>query len=723
MKTLPIVTAISTILGASLSPAFADQLPSKTTPKDSEDIEEVAVYGSNYRTTGTKSTLKPLDAPMSFEVYDATLLSSRQVDSVNDAMRYVPGVTPESRGAVTIFDQYSIRGFVSYFNYYEGLPLQELPGWNLKPQVDMIATETIEVLKGPTSVLYGAAPAGGMINQTAKHPQSTPETTLRARLGNNDLMDASIDSTGALSENVDYRLIALARQRDGQQVTTEEERYLLSPSITWQVADTTSLYVSLFYQDDPQMVPSTPLPSIGTLYEASYGRLGSDAYSGDRNWAKFDREMTMVSYKLNHDFSDTLSFLQNFRYTKGESLQHNTYNAGLVTNFPGLEDNIHLIRSAYLTDEELEGFTVDNQLAFTLNTGELEHRLLVGLDYKTLDGTVTYRDTLAGDPVTRLPFIPTIDLSNPDYDLLNPSTLPLDNYGEDHDIEETQIGFYIQDEIHWNAVTVIAGLRYDNYESTDKEETIYFGSESEDTADIDQDNLSARLAVIVDIADGVSPYINYSESFEPEAGFNDVTGEEFDPTTASQIEAGVKFQSHDKAFDMTFAVYDIRKEDVVVNSPTNRNLSTQAGEIRSQGAEIAANAAITENFSLNVTASYNDIEVTDNPLDPAREGKTPVWASDWQAGAWASYQATPALLLSGGLRHVGESALDQYNTDTVPSYTLWDFVASYQVNNTLSLGISASNLTDEEYVGSCFDASNCWMGAQRNVEFSVDLTF
>ncbi|CAN0586394.1 unnamed protein product, partial [Laminaria digitata] len=128
-------------------------------------LEELVVYGAGYRTTGTKSDLLPMDAPMSYEIYDGELLARRQVDTVNEALRYVPGVTPENRGTVTIFDQYTIRGFDSYYNYYDGLPLQYNNLWNLVPQVDAFATETIEILKGPTSVLYGSAPPGGMVNQ------------------------------------------------------------------------------------------------------------------------------------------------------------------------------------------------------------------------------------------------------------------------------------------------------------------------------------------------------------------------------------------------------------------------------------------------------------------------------------------------------------------------------------------------------------------------------
>ena len=263
----------SLLVLSALLPAHAQTLPAGTA--------QVIVSATGYRTTGTKSDLKPLEAPMSYEVYDNELLSARQADSVNEALRYVPGVTPESRSTVTIFDQYTIRGFESYRNYYDGLPLQYDGLWNLVPQVDAFATESVEVLKGPVSVLYGSAPPGGMVNQTAKQPRSKQETQLRARIGTNALRELALDSMGPLSKDIDYRVIALARERDGQQATTREERRLFAPSLTWRISPSTRLNLNLYYQDDPALIPSTPLPATGTLRDAPYGRLDADAFAGD----------------------------------------------------------------------------------------------------------------------------------------------------------------------------------------------------------------------------------------------------------------------------------------------------------------------------------------------------------------------------------------------------------------------------------------------------------
>ena len=672
-------------------------------------LEELVVYGTGYRTTGTKSDLLPLEAPMSYEIYDGELLARRQVDTVNEALRYVPGITPENRGTVTIFDQYTIRGFDSYYNYYDGLPLQYNTLWNLVPQVDAFATETIEVLKGPTSVLYGAAPPGGMVNQTAKQPLGEPQTLLRLRGGSSDLREIGLDTTGPASDSVNYRVIALWRESDGQQVTTEEERRTLAPSLTWDISSRTRLNLNLYYQDDPALVPSTPLPALGTLYRADYGRLDADAFAGDRAWSGMEREVTMLGYKLNHEFNEQWSFLQNFRYTDAEAFQKNTYNFGLQA------DGRTLTRSAYFTDEAQEGFVVDNQLAWSTELAGASHRLLLGVEYRELDSDIRYGDTLGFDT-------PAIDLAAPNHSLFDAASLPLDSYTEAHRIEQEQLGVYLQDEIRWQALTVVAGLRWDDYQSSDVAENNYLGSAYGSTTDIDQDQVSGRVAAMLNLDGGWAPYANYSESFEPTSGQDSLTGQPFEPTTAEQLEAGVKYRAPARDLTLTAAWFDLRKQNVVVNTPDFMQY-TQNGEVKSEGVELALSTRLGEQWTLDATATWLDVEVTDNPLNPALEGKTPVWVADQQASLWLGWEPLPSIAVNAGVRYVGESQLDAANSDTLPSYTLYDLVVSWAIDDTWELGLSATNLTDETYVGACYDASNCWMGVERRVEAVLNARF
>lgn len=678
-----------------------------STASETTDIERLVIYSQGYRTTGSKSRLRPIESPMSFEVYDAELLKLRQADSVNEALRYVAGITPESRPTTTIFDQYTIRGFQSYRNYYDGLPLQYNGLWNLVPQVDAFATDSIEVLKGPTSVLYGSAPPGGMVNQVAKQPLGTEQTLLRGRIGTNQLLEFGVDHNGVASEDLDYRIVALGRKRDGQMQTTEEERWFVAPSLTWQLAERTSLNLNLYYQQDPRMIPSTPLPSKGTLSEASYGKLGSDAYAGDANWGNMDRDMLLAGYKLNHEFSDNLTFLQNLRYTRGESLQRNTYNSGLTDG-----DSL-LARNAYFSNEAIEGIAVDNQLAWTISTGSLMHNLLFGIDYQYQDSDIDYGDTLGTDTAA-------IDLGAPNYYLLDPTRLPVNTHTERHDIKQRQLGFYVQDEISWQALTILANLRHDSYKSTDAATKLYLGEGGYEEAKTDQQELTGRLAVIYRFDNGISPYVSYAESYEPTTGIDSLSGEVFKPTTASQWETGVKYASANGNTHLTVALFDITQQNLVVNTPDWMQY-TQAGELNSRGFEFAFSTQLWDFLSLDGSYNQQDVEFTENALDPALVGKTPEWVAERQASLWATILLTDNLDLSAGVRHVGDSMLDDHNTGTVPGYTLVDLAASWRFGDSYRLGLTVSNLTDKRYVGACSGENNCWMGAERSIELGVEV--
>lgn len=677
----------------------------------STTLDTITVYADNYRSTGTKTALDPNDAPMSYTRIDQALLQKRQADSVNAALRYEPGVSTESRGTVSIFDEYNIRGFKTYSNFYDGLRLPYDGAWNLMPQVDIYATEAVEIVKGPASSLYGYASPGGMVNQVAKTPKSTQASEVQLRLGNQNLKEVAVDTTGPISDTLNYRLVALKRQKDGQMQTTEEERTLINPSLEWQPTKDVSVLANLFYQDDPEMVPSTPLPAVGTVYHASYGKLGSDAYAGDE-WNHFSKEVFMPSVTINWDINDNLTFKHILRYTDADAQQRNMYNSGFVSG----SDKI-LNRVAYTTDESMSNWTTDNQLAYKFDTANTSHNLLFGVEYQETDSSATYYDAGANGT-------PNLDLSNPDYSQINADTLPLEAYRQNEDIEQSQLGFYVQDEMKWQDLIVVAGLRHDNFDSITKQTkaskgTIY----SDRTIDNDASETSGRLAAIYDFDNGLSPYASYSQSFQPVVGSNFITNAPFKPTTADQLEAGIKYLSANRATQGTLAVFDITQKNVVVADEINYRSQTQTGEITSKGFEVSGSHMLNDWVDIAASYSYTDAEITEDEFNPDVVGNTPAQTAKHKATLWADYYATDKLSLNAGVRYEGGMQLDKQNSDELPSVTLVDIGGNYQINPMLTVGASVNNLFDKTYVGACYDINNCWMGPERQMSVSLKANF
>ncbi|WP_245587125.1 TonB-dependent siderophore receptor [Aliagarivorans marinus] len=709
-----------------LSAVVAAALAGPVIANDTDHVDEhLTVLAKSYRNTATKTALAPEETPQGISVIDSETMELRGVSSVTEALRYVPGVNTELRGgAVTRLDLFNIRGFDNYQNFYDGLQLL-FNGWNLQPQIDPFAVEQIEVFKGPTSVLYGNMPPGGMVNMIAKSPQMERHTEIGVASGSHNKAEATFDSTGQIgSSDFAYRVIAKANKQDGMADTSEEERYLIAPSLDWHISDATLLNLNAYYQHDPSAGIYTTMPSFGSVQGNPNGDLSRSLFTGDQNWNEYDRKVGLYGAKLTHDFNTDWSVLVNARYMDAEALQKNTYNlcydAATGTYCPTLEsDGRTLNRRAYLTDETSKGWTVDLQLSGYVTTGALEHNLLFGMDWQKLESEVQYWDAQ----------ISAIDIYNPNNNMLDHDSLydylkSNPEYWNGHyliDVEQT--GVYFQNQMRLDRLVMIAGLRYDEYSYQEREQ-IWDGKTKQN-----QYNTSFRFGGLYEFDNGWAPYISYAESFEPEIG-TDTDGNAFDPSTGKQWEGGVKYSSYDRDINFTGSLFHITKENAVTRDPNGSPYDQiQVGETVSKGLELEGSWQV--NHNLNLMANYTLLDMTIEK-DTDLQGKTPVWVPDQTANLWASYHfyqgSLNGLTLGGGARYVGETQIDSQNTSTVSGYTLFDLSVGYDMGSfTSSLenavaSVAVTNLFDKEYY-SCYDQMNCWAGDERRIEARVKLGF
>ena len=704
-------------LAVALFTAFSTQvLAEEAITATDSNIETITVLGKAYRNTATKSALEPEETPQGITVIDEEQLEQRGVKSLNQALRYAPGVVTEQKGAsVTMYDTFSIRGFSNNQSYYDGLVLPFLTGWNLQPQIDPIAIQQVEVFKGPTSVLYGAMPPGGMVNMIAKTPQEDGATKVGVSTGSRNLMEASIDTTGQLGDSdFSYRLLALARKQDSQVDHAEEERYVIAPSLDWQLSDRTLINFNLYYQNDPSMGTNSAMPL--EVLKAS----DPSVSMGDKNWSTFEREVLMLGYKINHQINDDWTFLQNARYTDASLYQENTYHT--ATNFNPVTGS--LIRNVYSTDEDSQSFVIDNQVSGRVEIGGLEHNLLFGVDYLKLTGDSLYKEFTANASFYGF------DAYNPNNDLLDRSQLQ-ENYRESHDITTEQLGLYFQDQVRYDALVLLAGGRYDMFKASDDKNSSYPTYDGKDEADHNQ--FSYRVGALYELDNGISPFVSYATSFEPAAG-TDINGNSLKPQLGEQIELGIKYLSPDMSQQVTASYFHITKKDSIAADPSDPTYRSkiQLGEVRSQGMELEGRWFVTEDWDVNASYTYIDMEVTED-ANPDLEGTTPIYVPTHAANLWSNYYVYGGALsgtrFSVGARYMGEMEMDATNTQgKVPSYTVVDLSVGYdlgEASDTLSgatANLLVNNLFNEEYY-TCYDQSNCWFGAEQSVELSVNYEF
>ncbi|WP_114786236.1 TonB-dependent siderophore receptor [Vibrio tetraodonis] len=709
----------SSLLALFSSPTWAsertdDAIQSQETNGATNQDETITVVGQMHRNATTKTSLAAEETPQGLSFIESEELEYREVQSLNQALRYTPGVVTETKGTdVTLLDNYYVRGFAVNKSYYDGLALPYLTNWNLQFQPDPITVQQIEVFKGPTSVLYGAMNPGGMVNMVAKSPQMQPSTTVSISGGSRDLMEASIDTTGQIGDsNLSYRLIGLARQQDTQADYAESERYVLAPSLNWQISDKTLVNFNVYYQKDPAMGINSGLPASGMITSNPNGSLSSSTFAGDVKWNTLERDFLMFGYKLDHQFDETWSFMQNTRYTDGSFHQRNTYNNGL-------SDNGILARSIYSTDEELRSFAIDNQISGNIRAKSWLHNLLVGIDYQELSGKSNYKNYATGDISGWGDF----NIFSPNNNIISdPNSLNSD-YNQDNDISFNQFGVYFQDQIKKNRLVLLAGGRFDLYKS-DNKKTV---STTTDISSSEQSQFTYRVGALYTFDNGVAPFVSYATGFEPTTD-QDKNGEAFKPESSQQIELGVKYQSQDMTKSASASIFYIEKNDRVVTDPSDRQNKLQVGQVVSQGFELQGRWQLTDAFDIAPNYTYIDKEVTEDPSNDL-QGTTPIYVPEHSASVWANYHIYTGPLagtrFSGGARYVGTMQMDATNTQgNVPAYTVADISIGYDLSELSSslTGASANmfvnNVFDEEnYV--CYDNSNCWYGEERSISLTL----
>ena len=674
-------------------------------PEPTTYDEKVVVIGTRIDpiATGASKMDTPLiETPQSVSIIDSELLDLRGAYSLNQALRYTAGVTPESRGGVvTRYDQFTLRGFSESENYLDGMALL-YNNWYAAPQVDASTVERIEILKGPSSVLYGNSPPGGLINFVSKQPQETPSANVSLDGGTQSLWSASADVTGPIDDDAHflYRMIGLYRESDGQASGTENERRFAAPSFTWQPDERTRLTISGFWQDDPKSGAYGSVPALGSALDNPLGQLHADFYDGDRGFEEFEREQSALGYAFEHEFDDVWSFKQSLRGFRVTTNYKSVYSAGLEA------DDRTLDRASIFSDESSDAFTVDNQLIAQFDTGPFAHHVLFGVDYQKLDSHVKVGYGSA----------PPIDIFAPDND--QGIAMPPPYF--DVDIKYDQTGYYLQDQINLDRWVLLAGTRYDDYHETDKDKNGLIDD------DIDQDNWSERIGLLYLFDNGIAPYVSYSESFQPQTGF-DFSGQTFKPTTGEQIEGGLKYEAPRLPIYATVSVFDLKKQNVVTADPNNPGFSVQTGEIESKGVEFESTVRPVEN--LEVSAAYTHLNVANTKSNDGLEHMTPVWVADDTASLWMMYRfadgALRGLGIGGGIRYVGSSWVDPQNTEQVPSYTLYDGSIEYDLSHfgrafdDTRIVVSGSNLADNTHVAGCYSTSWCWFGAERTVQVSL----
>ncbi|KQM22026.1 TonB-dependent siderophore receptor [Novosphingobium sp. Leaf2] len=683
--------------------------------------------------SGTKTDLPLSETPQSISVIDSSEIAGLGLQNLNQALRFVAGVTPETRGSsAEVYDQYKLRGFDAP-TFLDGLKQFGSSLGYAVPQVDVSRLDRVEIVKGAASALYGASSPGGFVNLQSKLPLDRDfYGAVSGTYGNYDLYRVDAD-VGGKTGSVLWRVYGSANGADAQQDYGKRERQTVSGAVTLGAGSSTDFTVLAAYSHDPYNGNYGVFPAVGTLFTNPVGGKLPTSFYGGEPGDFFRREQLAFTYIFNHDFGGGWKFRSSGRYTNVKSDLGIIYTSG--PQAAPATDPTRYSRASYATKEELNNWVYDNQLTGSFETGPLQHSVLLGTDRQVSHARELYAFGSATpidgfDPVYGTMPTPTNPYVVPGYD---PVTFGYDPnaYGVPNldTAQQRQQGIYAQDQISLGGLRVILSGRNDWARQARQSN----GGASQVKKD---EKFTYRAGALYKTAFGLAPYVSYSTSFEPQAALL-VDGTLANPSLGKQFEAGAKYQVPGTDILLTGAYFHIEQTNVVVYNPLNF-LATQAGKVRSRGFEVEASGSLPYDFNFRFAFSTQNVKNVQD-VDPALVGRglATVGRGGVSANlAWAPKSgAAEGLTIGGAVRHVRRTYAGLYTQtdgtqvpENTPAYTVFDGLVRYSLAkwglDGVTIGVNATNILDKKYLTSCFaNYSWCWYGNRRTVQGTIGFTW
>ncbi|WP_033567838.1 TonB-dependent siderophore receptor [Dickeya undicola] len=716
-KTMPAVLASTLLMAAHAQAAETTSTDTMIVSANAGESVTAPLKGivAKESASGTKTSTPLIKTPQSVTVVTRDQMDAQAVSSVSDALNYSSGVVTNYRGSSNRNDEVIARGFRYAPKFLDGLSYGLSGQGAALGKIDPWLLERVELVHGPASVLYGQVNPGGLISMTSKRPTAETIRKVQFSAGNQHLGEAAFDFGGALNDDKTllYRLNGIASTRDEFVKDYKEKRVAIAPAITWLPNSDTSFTLLTSYQNDPKAGYRNFLPKIGTVTEASAGYIPEDLNVSDPNYSRSKREQVGIGYIFDHSFSDNVTFQQNLRYSQlRERYKYLVY----TWSNPEISDT-SLSRRQVREELNADELGLDNQLKVKLATGEVEHTLLGGLDYKWQDRDYNYWRN-SGNQYN-------FDWANPSYGgsyLVDDSQLSLN---QSYKKKLDQVGVYLQDQMEWNQWNLLLSGRHDWSEIRTQDRTTRTTTQQNDN------KFTGRAGLLYAFDNGISPYASYSTSFEPNLDSGAPGTPAFKPTTGEQKEVGVKFQPKGSNTLLTVSLFDITQKNITsYNSVTQYN--EQIGKVKSKGVETEVHSQLTPEISLMAAYTYTDA-VTKESNTASQVNKTPSSIPRHSASAWGSYsfQNGPlrGVTLGTGVRYIGSTYGDNAESFKVPSYTLYDAMARYELGSLASqlkgttVQLNVNNLTDKRYVASCGGDTACFYGSGRTVVATVSYSW
>ena len=658
------------------------------------NVQDTGIKQNGYQTTGTsvvsKAEVPVFDTPNTVNILSTKLLEDRKPESLIDALYNVSGVS-QANTLGGMFDSIQKRGFGgNRDNSIMRNGLQAGPAKNFSA-----TTETVEVLKGPASVLYGIQDPGGVVNIITKKPQQTPRYVVGGTLGNHSLWGTQLDFTGGLGNGFAYRFIYDKQEKDYWRNFGKVKNTTYAPSLSWE-NDKTKVLLSYEHKDilEPFDRGTNLLTATNALPDIPVSRRLDEP--NNETTAKTDN----IDFKIEHKLSDGWKLNAGYSYARYKYF----YDQARITNVNVKTRTARRAIEQQQGDQRVHSGTLN--IVGEFGIGDIANRFVAGID--------AMRNIRDLGPIYNQGIMNSdINIDNPNY--TSPVAEHKNGNGNAYQYNYLKtVGVYIQDTAYFTDNFIMTGgLRYEYFDQFAGRHCLNAanckkGQNLTKTGNTDQHDgkLLYQLGAVYKFTPHIATFANYSESFRPQMSVATPVSGDLKPEQGKSFEIGAKYEN--SGFNVTLALFNITKRNVAeaIGSGSNAQLNI-VGKQRSRGVEFDLNGQITDSLSVAANYTYTKVKSLENERYPDAVNQQLSGVPKHQASLFLAYNVGEFdfgnIRVGGGARYLG--SWHAYNSDYTKAYKLphavvYDAFIAYDTKisgKKVSFQLNGKNLADKTY--------------------------
>jgi catecholate siderophore receptor len=679
----------------------------------------VGIY-ANSTSPATKTNTPLLNVPQSVTVVTKDFIRDQSFQSLTDVTRYVPGVTVHQGEGNR--DELVIRGVDSSANFFVNGFRDDVQYFR-----DLYNTQSLEILKGPSALIFGRGAGGGLVNRTLKEADGTRVYEATAQTGSYNDRRVSLDAGKAVNDNVAARLNVFYEGSDTFRDFGKLERYGINPTVTLKPDDDTKVKLSYEFYHDFRLAdrgnPSQGLPGGATRFNptapfAPNGDITTFFGSPFYNFAHVEVQTSMAV--IEHDFGNGLTVKNSSLYADYNRGYQNVYPGG-TGGGPGggavTPDQTMLSLNAYQNTTNRENAFNQTDFIYKTVTGPVLHTIAFGTEFGRQTG-ISLRNT-GFFPNNGSQAFDVVNPFNPTY--FGPVVFSHLASDANSKYRLNIASGYAQDQIEvtrW--LQFLVGARYDSFDLSALDQNTGIQRDRVD------ENISPRAAVILKPIDSLSIYTAYSISYLPASGdqFNTLSPGTLvlEPQKFENAEVGIKWNIQPKLL-FTAAAYELKRTNVPIADPSGNGLFFPSGSHKIRGFETALTGYVTPDWQSTFGYAYTDARIASDTSATIVAGNRIQLVPYNQFALWNKYQINSTWAAALGVIYFSDSLASSDDSVRLPGFVRVDAALYAKIDETWRAQLNIENIFNKGYWATADGNNNISPGQPRTFRLTAIARF